>query len=76
METQKIKIGIVILNWNGKNLLKKFLPSVVSNSSDAEIIIIDTAGRLHTNKNLMLELQKMKRTISEKFVNYSFQKNF
>ena len=35
-----------------------------ANSQNFEIIIIDTAGRLHTNKNLMLELQKMKRTIS------------
>ena len=42
-----------------------------ANSQNSEIIIIDTAGRLHTNKNLMLELQKMKRTISEKFANYS-----
>jgi len=41
METQKIKTAIVILNWNGKTFLKKFLPQVVSNRDDAEIIIID-----------------------------------
>ena len=42
-----------------------------SNSQDSKIVIIDTAGRLHTNKNLMLELEKMKRTILDNFGNYS-----
>lgn len=37
------KIAVVILNWNGKNLLEKFLPSVVSftNHEIADIIIAD-----------------------------------
>tara|TARA_B110000014_G_C20115826_1_gene589279 strand:- start:5 stop:877 length:873 start_codon:yes stop_codon:yes gene_type:complete len=42
-----------------------------SNSQNSNIVIIDTAGRLHTNKNLMFELKKMKRTILENFANYS-----
>ena len=44
-----------------------------SNSQDSKIVIIDTAGRLHTNKNLMLELEKMKRIILENFSNYSLE---
>ena len=37
-----MKIAIVILNWNGRDLLEKFLPSVVSYSQDdAEIYIAD-----------------------------------
>jgi len=37
-----LKIAIVILNWNGRGLLEKFLPSVVSYSQDdAEIYIAD-----------------------------------
>ena len=36
------RIAVVILNWNGKNFLEKFLPAVVSYSSDiAEIIVAD-----------------------------------
>lgn len=35
------KIAVVILNWNGKDFLAKFLPSVVKNSQDARIIIAD-----------------------------------
>ena len=42
-----------------------------SKSKGSQIVIIDTAGRLHTNKNLMLELEKMKRIIVEKFKDYS-----
>jgi len=33
---------------------------------DADIVLVDTAGRLHTKKNLMEELKKIKRTISKK----------
>ena len=40
------RIGIVILNWNGKELLKKFLPSVVNHSKRewAEVIVADNAS--------------------------------
>jgi len=41
METQEIKIAIVILNWNGKKWLKKFLPSLVTNSDNAKIYVAD-----------------------------------
>ena len=36
-----MKIAVVILNWNGLKLLKEFLPSVVNNSGDNSIYIID-----------------------------------
>lgn len=40
-----MKVAVVILNWNGKNFLEKFLPSVVAcNSSYAEIIVADNAS--------------------------------
>ncbi len=37
----QIKVAVVILNWNGRNFLEKFLPSVVSYSTGAEVIIAD-----------------------------------
>ena len=40
----KSKLAIVILNWNGKNWLEKFLPSVVEFSDDADIFVIDNAS--------------------------------
>ncbi|SNR31686.1 glycosyltransferase family 2 protein [Lutibacter flavus] len=41
-----MKIAIVILNWNGKKLLEKFLPSIVkySNLINVEIYVADNAS--------------------------------
>lgn len=41
-----MKTAIVILNWNGKNLLAKFLPSIVkfSSFSNVEIYVADNAS--------------------------------
>ncbi|GIJ95890.1 glycosyl transferase family 2 [Capnocytophaga stomatis] len=39
-----MKIAVVILNWNGKHLLEKFLPSVVKHSEEADIYVIDNAS--------------------------------
>lgn len=39
-----MKIAVVILNWNGKALLKEFLPSVIKNSPEAEIYVADNAS--------------------------------
>ena len=36
-------------------------------SSDTDVIIVDTAGRLHTYNNLMRELEKMERVIRNHF---------
>ncbi|MGV8945698.1 MAG: glycosyltransferase family 2 protein [Lutibacter sp.] len=41
-----MKIAIVILNWNGKQLLEKFLPSMVkySNLDNVEVYVADNAS--------------------------------
>ena len=39
-----MKIAIVILNWNGKELLEKFLPSVIKHSNQAAIYLVDNAS--------------------------------
>ncbi len=44
METQKIKTAIVVLNWNGKIWLEKFLPSLVKYSQEATIFVADNAS--------------------------------
>ena len=38
---QNNKVAIVILNWNGKSFLEKFLPVVLKHSSIAQIIVAD-----------------------------------
>ena len=39
-----MKIAVVILNWNGKELLEQFLPSVIDYSKDATIYVADNAS--------------------------------
>ena len=44
MEAHKKDIAVVILNWNGKKWLEKFLPTVIEKSSMANIYIADNAS--------------------------------
>ena len=44
MEEQSKKIAVLILNWNGKELLERFLPSVLQYSSEADVIVVDNAS--------------------------------
>ncbi len=37
-------VAVVILNWNGINLLRRFLPSVIAHSEDAIIYVADNAS--------------------------------
>lgn len=39
-----MKLAIIILNWNGKNLLEQFLPSVMSFSKEATVYVADNAS--------------------------------
>jgi len=41
-----VKIAIVILNWNGKKLLEKFVPSIIkySDFKNVEIVVADNAS--------------------------------
>lgn len=39
-----VKIAVVILNWNGKTLLERYLPSVVNYSKEATIYVADNAS--------------------------------
>ncbi len=45
-----------------------------SASNNSDIIIIDTAGRLHNRENLMLELKKMNNVIQTRFSEFSLKK--
>ena len=54
METHKIKTAVVILNWNGKHWLDKFLANVIGFSPEAEVIIADN----NSNDDSVNYLQK------------------
>ena len=38
------RIAVVILNWNGKSWLEKFLPTVLKYSESAQIYVVDNAS--------------------------------
>lgn len=57
-----IKTSVVILNWNGKHFLEKFLPSVVMHSSipDVQIVVADngsTDDSIHFIENRYPEIK-------------------
>jgi len=39
-----VNVAVVILNWNGKTLLERFLPSVVAYSKEATVYVADNAS--------------------------------
>lgn len=41
MKKMNNSVSIVVLNWNGQQLLKKYLPAVLAAAAGAEVIIVD-----------------------------------
>lgn len=68
------KIAIVILNWNGGELLRTFLPSVIQFSSDATIYVADNASTDQSIKILQTEFPSVK--IIQNKANYGFAKGY
>lgn len=57
MNTQKpqSKIAVVILNWNGADMMRQFLPSVLKYSTEAEVIVADNGSTDHSCEMLQQE---------------------
>jgi GT2 family glycosyltransferase len=55
-----MKIGVVILNWNGKKLLQQFLPSVIEHSGDATIYVADNASTDDSVATVIKEFPQVK----------------
>lgn len=39
-----MKVAVVILNWNGRAMLERFLPSVVAHSTGCEVVVADNGS--------------------------------
>lgn len=39
-----MNVAVIILNWNGSDMMRTFLPSVLSNSPEAEIVVADNGS--------------------------------
>lgn len=70
-----MKIAVVILNWNGRKMLEKFLPSVVQHSSqDAEVIIADNGSTDDSLAFLAQNYPNLRTIIMDK--NYGFAEGY
>lgn len=59
-------ISIVILNWNGAKMLRKYLPSVTQYSPEAEIVVADNASTDDSIDLLKSEFPHVRTIILEK----------
>ena len=65
-----MNLAIVILNWNGKNWLEKFLPNVILHSGNTDIFVIDNASTDDSVSFLKEKFPAIKIVQNEK--NYGF----
>lgn len=64
------KISVIILNWNGANMMRRFLPSVVRYSEEAEVIVADNGS---TDESLTMLREEFPEVIILPFdKNYGF----
>lgn len=67
-------VSVIILNWNGAEMLRKFLPSVVEHSAEAEVVVADNGSTDNSLEVLANEFPSVK-TIS--FTeNYGFAEGY
>ena len=68
------RIAIVILNWNGANMMRRFLPTVLANSPEADIIVADNGSTDDSLKYLETEMPEVRRVVLDK--NYGFAEGY
>ena len=70
------KISVVILNWNGKEMLRRFLPSVIecSKSEDVEICVADNASTDGSVEMLCDEFPEVRLIVLD--CNYGFAEGY
>jgi len=68
------KTSIIILNWNGAQMLRTYLPSVVAHSADAELIVADNGSTDDSLEVLAKEFPTVKTIVLDK--NYGFAEGY
>jgi GT2 family glycosyltransferase len=71
-----MKLSVVILNWNGKELMEKFLPSVIRHTPAdlAEIIVADNGSTDNSLEMLQAKFPSVKRIPLDR--NYGFAEGY
>ena len=68
------RIAIVILNWNGAGMLRRFLPSVLRYSQEAEVILADNASKDDSLKVMKSEFPEVRTIVLDR--NYGFAEGY
>ena len=69
------KVAIVILNWNGATMMRRFLPSVIEHSQDvADIVVADNASSDDSLQLLRDEFSTVRTIVLDK--NYGFAEGY
>ena len=64
------RVAIVILNWNGADMMRRFLPSVVQHSPEADIVVVDNGSTDDSLQWLEHEMPQVRRVVLDQ--NYGF----
>lgn len=68
------RIAIVILNWNGAAMLRKYLPSVLTYSPEADVVVADNASSDDSLKVLGREFPQVRTILLDR--NYGFAEGY
>lgn len=66
--------AVIILNWNGVEMMRKFLPSVVEHSQEADVIVADNGSTDDSLSMLEREFPTVKTIVLDK--NYGFAEGY
>lgn len=69
-----IRISVVILNYNGEKFIRRFLPSLIHHSPEAEIIVADNASTDNSRSILENEFPRVRLILLDK--NYGFCRGY
>lgn len=68
------KVSVIILNWNGAEMLRRFLPSVVKYSPEAEVVVADNGSTDNSLEILREEYPGVKTMVFSE--NYGFAEGY
>ena len=68
------QFALVVLNWNGKQLLEKFLPNLLINSPEANIYVIDNNSTDGSQELIKTDFSEV--TLIENKGNYGYAKGY
>lgn len=68
------RVSVVILNWNGVDMMKRFLPGVVKCSPEAEVVVADNASTDDSLAWLEREMPEVRRIVLDR--NYGFAEGY